>query len=116
MLFMHDANHLVSSNRERRARTIGSGRGQAESRHRCEGLLSNEVTRGEKCDCGLFAVLRYDSEFCSALLEIENGVCRISLREKVLFRLQIDDPSAKACMRKKGGGVKCRDLLIFLPR
>ena len=48
----------------------------------------------KKCDGGFFAVLRNHSEFCAALLKIENAVSRISLRKEGLLWFQLDDPSA----------------------
>ena len=57
----------LPSDLERRAGVYGSGRGQAQSRHRREGLLSNEVAGGEKRDCGLFAVLRNDGSLARPL-------------------------------------------------
>ena len=43
VLLVHHPDHLLPSNPERSARVDRGGRGQAQSRHRREGLLSNEI-------------------------------------------------------------------------
>jgi hypothetical protein len=50
--------------------------------------------------------LRDDREFCSASLQIEDGVGHISLGEKSVRRVQFNDLAAKTCIRKKSGAVE----------
>jgi DNA topoisomerase I len=69
---MHYAAHLLPCYLKRHARVDGRCRRQTQSGYRRERLLSNEVAGGEKRDCGLFAVLRNDGEFCPAALKIED--------------------------------------------
>jgi hypothetical protein len=47
-----------------------------------------------------------DGKFCPAGLKIKDGVREISLHKECLIRLQVDDPSTQAGMRKKGSKVK----------
>jgi len=55
--------------------------------HGCERLLADEVASGAKRDCGLFTVLRNDSEFGAPFLKIEDGVSWTSLRKEGLLWL-----------------------------
>ena len=109
---MLDANHLIPSNLERRASVDSRGGCQADSRHRGEGLLSEKIAGGEKRDCGFFAILRNNSEFGPAALKIKDGVRLIPLSEKGLPRLPLDNSSTKSGVRKKGGWIEGRVVLI----
>src|ERR1700738_1227212 len=101
MLFVHHADHLLPLYLKRCTRGDGSGGSHAQPTHGCKGLLSNEVARGEKRYCGFFSLFRNDSEFCAALLKIEDGVGGTSLGEKGPLWLQLDDPSSQASSCQK---------------
>ena len=90
VLLVHHLDHLLPSNPERSARVDRGGRGQAQSGHRRDGFLSDEIAAGENRDRCLFAFVRNYSKFCPAALEIKDRVCRISLDKEVLSRLQIE--------------------------
>ena len=56
-------------------------------------LLSHKVACGEERDGGFLAGLRNDRDLCAALLKIEDGIRRVSLRKECLLGLQLHDSS-----------------------
>ena len=99
MLLVHDADHLLPLDLESRACSYRGSSGHVQRAQACERLLSNEVRGGQKGDGGLLAIRRNDRQFCSASLEIEDSVSRVSLGEEGLFRLKLNDSSSEASFR-----------------
>ena len=85
MLLVHDADHLLPRDFQRRACNQSRSGGQMQGAHAGQGLLSNEFAGGDKRYRALFALGRNDGEFCAAGAEIEDGNGRISLRKEDLF-------------------------------
>ena len=63
--------------------------------------------------CGFFAPLRNDGDFCTAFLQIEHRIRRVSLAKKCLLWLQLDDGSAQPGVGKKGRGIELGDSFTF---
>src|ERR1700676_2906924 len=101
MLFVHHADHLLPLYLTCCTGGDGSGGRHAQPTHGCKGLFSNEVARGEKRYCGFFTLSRNDSEFCAALLKIEDGVGGTSLWEEGQVWFCLDDPSSQASFCQK---------------
>ena len=106
MLLVHHADHLFSPYFERGAGGNGGGRGQTQPSHCRECLFSNKVTRREKRYGGFLPGCGNNRDLCAALLKIEDGIRRASLRKKGLIGGQLDDSSPQAGTRQKGGGVE----------
>jgi hypothetical protein len=106
MFLVHDADHLILHDFERDATVEGGGCGQSLRWLRRKRGLAGKVARGKHRDCGLFTGLRNHGDLCAAVLKIEDGVGRISLREEMLLLVQFDDSSAKAAVGKKSGQVE----------
>src|SRR5271154_1630748 len=101
MLLVHDADHLLPLDLERGAGGDGGGRGHMQPSYGGDRFLSYEVAGGEKGDGGFFASFGDDGEFGTALLQVEDGVSSVSLREEGALRLQLDDLSPQSCVRKE---------------
>ena len=82
MLLVHHADHLFPLYLERGTGSNGGGRGQAQARHCREHTLSHRVADGEQRDGGFLAGVRDHCHFCPALLNIKDGIGRVTLRKK----------------------------------
>ena len=103
---MHHPDHFASTDLERCTGVHGSGGRQTQPDDCREGLLSDKIACGQKSDCGFLALLRDDSDLCTAFLQIEHRVRPVSLAKKCLLWLQLDNRSAEPSLCKKGGGIE----------
>jgi len=106
MLFVHHPDHLIAADLERGAGSDGGGRRQTQPRDGRKRPLAHKVAGCEQRDCGFLADLRNDSEPCTALLEVEHGICGIPLGEERLFGLQFDNSAPQPGIGQEGGRIK----------
>jgi len=110
---MHHSDHFVSADLERCTGVHGSGGRHTQPDDRRQRFLSDKITSGQKGDCGFFAPLRDNGDSCTASLQIEHGVSRVSLAEKCLLWFQLNHGSAEPGVCKKGRGIEFSDFLAL---
>src|SRR6185437_12668921 len=96
MLLVDGANHLLAHDFESRTAGNRGGRGQTKPRNGRKCFFTHEILRGKECDGGFLACRGDDRYSSPALLQIENRVRWVTLREEMLIRLQLDDSPAEA--------------------
>jgi hypothetical protein len=98
---MHHTGHFFPRDFERRAGVDSRGRGKSQSGDGCKRFLTDEVAFSQERDRSLLAGLRNYSQLCAPLLQIEDCVGRVSLREEGISGLQFHDPATEACIGKE---------------
>src|SRR5712691_5870729 len=112
---MEDAQHLVLLNSKDKARCHRRSRRQAD----CltdEASLTKEVTRSEDCDDRFFVLFGFDLELHPAVLNIENSVGGITLREDSVVLGALRNRLGHAYRGEKRMGIEMNHSLLFLNR